>query len=134
MTPESIKNLRKTLNLPQEDFGTILGVTQTTVARYENGRIKPTGDAERKLAQLESVLSDKSQTGTLKDMLTSPDGLAGLAGILALGSALFPLSAITFGGLGLKTILGGTAGATLMNVIAAFQKKNHDTNKNHSDD
>ncbi|MBD3843640.1 MAG: helix-turn-helix domain-containing protein, partial [Campylobacterales bacterium] len=37
MINEEIKKLRKSLNLSQEDFGSILGVAQRTVSAWEAG-------------------------------------------------------------------------------------------------
>ncbi|CUU79057.1 helix-turn-helix domain-containing protein [Campylobacter hyointestinalis] len=41
MINEEIKKLRKSLNLSQEDFGSILGVAQRTVSAWEAGNNEP---------------------------------------------------------------------------------------------
>jgi len=40
-SPEKIKALRKSLNLPQVEFWKLFGVTQSGGSRYENGRSVP---------------------------------------------------------------------------------------------
>ena len=47
-----IKTLRIALGLSQAELATVLGVTKTTVARYELGLAKPIGPILRKLGLL----------------------------------------------------------------------------------
>jgi transcriptional regulator with XRE-family HTH domain len=51
-TAKAIKALRGKLGLSQAAFAEELGTTITTVSRYENGRIEPSEEALRKLADL----------------------------------------------------------------------------------
>lgn len=41
MTPEEIKHIRELTLLPQSKFGHLLGVSQTTIALWENGERTP---------------------------------------------------------------------------------------------
>ena len=41
MTPKQIKALRLSLGLSQENFGGKVGVSWTTINRWENGKSKP---------------------------------------------------------------------------------------------
>ena len=42
-TPEEVKHLRRALNRTQEEFAALLGVTFSTVNRWENGRPRAVG-------------------------------------------------------------------------------------------
>lgn len=122
MKPDRIKEIRAALGITQEDLATILGVTKTTVGRYEVGMAKPVGDAEKKLAQLDSAIVDPKQKNLITEMLSGTGGQAALASSLALGAALMPLSTIVASGIGLAAILSGPAGKTLFSAL----KKLHD--------
>ncbi len=47
-----IKQFRERLNITQEELCKMLGVTQSAVAMWENGRTLPRTDKLRKLAQI----------------------------------------------------------------------------------
>lgn len=53
MTPERIRDIRIQLQLTQEDFAHMIGVTFSTVNRWENGKSQPNRIALRLLAGLE---------------------------------------------------------------------------------
>lgn len=53
MTSEEIKQLRLSLNLTQEDFAAKLGVTLSTVSRWESGLSVPSPLADEKLVKLQ---------------------------------------------------------------------------------
>jgi len=130
MSPERIRNIRAKLNLSQEDFATVLGVTQSTIARYEAGGGKAAGDAEKKLAQLDALLSDEKQAEIIKGLIASPGGVAGAAAILAAGSALFSMKALAgLGGVGLWAILGGVTGAALFKLLEPYHAKDDEGEK-----
>lgn len=48
----SIKQLRKKMQLSQEEFAKVLGISFASVNRYENGKFKPTIKVKRKLKDL----------------------------------------------------------------------------------
>ncbi len=52
MTPEEISYIRKKLNITQEKFAQLLGVTLNTVGRWERGLSKPSPLA---LTRIESL-------------------------------------------------------------------------------
>ncbi|MCX7673673.1 MAG: helicase-related protein, partial [Thiobacillaceae bacterium] len=52
MEPEQIRHLRKTLNLTQQQFAELLGVSFVTLNRWENGQTKPSALARAKLQEL----------------------------------------------------------------------------------
>jgi len=57
---ETVKNLRAVLNLTQEQFAAKLGVTVSTVNRWENGKGKPSPLARIRIQEFwRSVDSDK---------------------------------------------------------------------------
>lgn len=53
---ERIRRLRQKLNLTQEDFAHLIGVTFATVNRWENGRTTPNKVAQKVLLLLEKKL------------------------------------------------------------------------------
>lgn len=55
ITGQTIKELRDRLGLTQEQFAARIGVTFSTVNRWENGHAKPSKLAELALRSLSSV-------------------------------------------------------------------------------
>lgn len=52
MNGDGIKELRKQLNLTQQELADKIGVDRVTVARWETGKKKPSNLAKRQLARL----------------------------------------------------------------------------------
>jgi DNA-binding transcriptional regulator YiaG len=53
--PDStVSQLRRRLNLTQEEFAHAIGVTVSTVNRWENGHIEPSRLARKAIAELET--------------------------------------------------------------------------------
>jgi len=52
-TPESIKTLRKTYNLPRRKLGELLGVSITSVYQWEKGVRKPSKTVKILLTRIE---------------------------------------------------------------------------------
>ena len=55
--PEQIKEIRKQLNLSQEEFAKKLGVSFTSVNRWENGQTKPSKLARKQIMNLLDFLT-----------------------------------------------------------------------------
>jgi transcriptional regulator with XRE-family HTH domain len=94
MTPETIKELRARLQLTQETFARILGVSFATVNRWENGKAEPTGDYSRVLYTLQQLAKDE-EAGAVIDWtrvgaLSAMAAVAGFSPILTLGAVLAP--------------------------------------------
>lgn len=53
MDPQRIQEIRQGLRVTQEDFAHMVGVTFSTVNRWENGKSKPNRIAQRILTGLE---------------------------------------------------------------------------------
>jgi DNA-binding transcriptional regulator YiaG len=53
MDPQRIRELRQRMQMTQEDFAHMIGVTFSTVNRWENGKSQPNRIAVRLLAGLE---------------------------------------------------------------------------------
>jgi putative transcriptional regulator len=53
MDPERIRTIRQRLQMTQEDFAHLIGVTFSTVNRWENGKSAPNRIAIRLLSGLE---------------------------------------------------------------------------------
>lgn len=95
MTPQAVKELRDHLQLTQEVFASILGVSFATVNRWENGKTTPTGDYARILQTLGQLTAhdapgpaiDWKRVGALSAMAA----VAGFSPLLTLGAALAPV-------------------------------------------
>jgi DNA-binding XRE family transcriptional regulator len=95
MTPEDIHALRNHLQLTQEMFARILGVSFATVNRWENGKSEPSGDYARVLQTLRQITAnstlgppiDWKRVGALSAMAA----VAGFSPLLTLGAALAPM-------------------------------------------
>jgi putative transcriptional regulator len=61
MDPERIRTLRQRLQLTQEDFAHLIGVTFSTVNRWENGKSTPNRIAFRLLSGLEKKQKVQTQ-------------------------------------------------------------------------
>ena len=94
-TPKAIKELREHLQLTQEVFSSILGVSFATVNRWENGKTTPTGDYARVLQTLGQLTAhdvpgpviDWRRVGALSAMAA----VSGFSPLLTLGAALAPV-------------------------------------------
>ena len=95
MSPQAVKELREHLQLTQEVFASILGVSFATVNRWENGRTAPTGDYARVLQTLGRLTVydapgpaiDWKRVGALSAMAA----VAGFSPLLTLGATLAPV-------------------------------------------
>ena len=95
MTPDDIYALREHLQLTQEMFARILGVSFATVNRWENGKSAPSGDYARVLQTLRHITAqsvpgppiDWKRVGALSAMAA----VAGFSPLLTLGAALAPV-------------------------------------------
>ena len=56
-----LKNLRSALGLTQEQFAAKIGVTVSTVNRWENGKTKPQPLAMRRIAQLRDAFNRRRE-------------------------------------------------------------------------
>ena len=71
MTGERVRRLRQKLGLTQERLAQLLGVSWTTVNRWEAGASSPTGMAARLLMLLERAGHDREFVLTLNDPKSS---------------------------------------------------------------
>src|SRR5215831_12333907 len=95
MKPNDIHALRDHLQLTQEVFARILGVSFATVNRWENGKSEPSGDYARVLQTL-GQLTAKGTAGPPIDWkrvgaLSAMAAVAGFSPLLTLGAALAPV-------------------------------------------
>ena len=95
MEPQRIKELRERLELTQEIFARILGVSFATVNRWENGRTVPTGDYARVLQTLQQLTVHNGPGATVDwkrvGALSAMAAVAGFSPLLTLGAALAPV-------------------------------------------
>jgi DNA-binding XRE family transcriptional regulator len=95
MIPQAIRELREHLQLTQEVFARILGVSFVTVNRWENGKTMPTGDYARVLQTLRQLTAHDAP-GPVIDWkgvgaLSAMAAVAGFSPLLTLGAALAPV-------------------------------------------
>jgi putative transcriptional regulator len=95
MKAQEIRALRERLQLTQEVFARILGVSFATVNRWENEKSEPSGDYARVLQTLQQLTTrdspgpriDWKRVGALSAMAA----VAGVSPLLTLGAALAPV-------------------------------------------
>ena len=63
-----VHELRRRLHMTQEEFAHAIGVTVSTVNRWENGHIEPSRLARRAIEGLAAQLTDPDFEVTLADM------------------------------------------------------------------
>jgi transcriptional regulator with XRE-family HTH domain len=96
ITSLEVRKVRKSLALTVDHFALLLGVSPSTIFRYENTGVNAfhQGPVARKLCLLATWIEEEGKVATLKSLLVSPGGLAILAGLLETGSVLtsnFPI-------------------------------------------
>ncbi len=64
--PEQIKEIRKQFCLSQEEFAKKLGVSFTSVNRWENGQTKPSKLARRQILNLLENIREYATSANLK--------------------------------------------------------------------
>src|SRR5262249_27619063 len=67
MTPKRVAAIRTALGVTQDKLATVLGVSWTSVSRWESGTSAPTGLPVRLLAMLETASHDSIFVRTLRD-------------------------------------------------------------------
>jgi len=95
METQGIKELRERLELTQEVFARILGVSFATVNRWENGKTVPTGDYARVLQTLRQLTVPNGPGASIDwkrvGALSAMAAVAGFSPLLTLGAALAPV-------------------------------------------
>jgi DNA-binding XRE family transcriptional regulator len=95
MTPKGVKELREHLQLTQEVFASILGVSFATVNRWENGKTTPTGDYARVLQTLGQLTTHNALGPVINwrrvGALSAMAAVAGFSPLLTLGAAGAPV-------------------------------------------
>ncbi len=95
MKPQEIRALREQLQLTQEVFASILGVSFATVNRWENEKTMPTGDYARVLQTLGQLTAHDAPGPTINwkrvGALSAMAAVAGFSPLLTLGAALAPV-------------------------------------------
>lgn len=119
---DEVKALRKALELTQNDLAKVLGVTKTTVSRYEmrNG-FSPQGEVDKKISQLTTLIQDKEQLNKLLE-IRRKGGLVALAAIIGMAAVIYPVSAAV-SGISLNAILKSQPAQFLGKTISSVLRK-----------
>ncbi|MDR3135433.1 MAG: hypothetical protein LBU69_04980 [Deltaproteobacteria bacterium] len=90
VTSLEVRKVRKSLALTVENFGLLLGVSPSSIFRYENIGVNAfhQGPVARKLCLLACWVDGEGKIATLRGLLGAKGGLAILAGLLETGSVL----------------------------------------------
>ncbi|MDR0354489.1 MAG: hypothetical protein LBJ64_01955 [Deltaproteobacteria bacterium] len=90
VSAEEVKKIHKTLALTVDSFALLLGVSPSSIFRYENvgSKTYQQGPVARKLCLLSFWLKKDSSLFTMKTILAGEGGLAILAGLLEAGNVL----------------------------------------------
>ncbi len=89
ISPQRIKGLRTKLGLSQFRFAQILGTTELSISRWENGHVHPEGAAAVLLETLEKRAQQKSTDDLQKEISAALAGAAVIAGLALLLTILF---------------------------------------------
>ncbi|HHT9109743.1 MAG TPA: helix-turn-helix domain-containing protein [Candidatus Brocadiaceae bacterium] len=82
VTPKEIKELREKIDATQAEFARALGVSFSTISRWENDEAQPSDTQEEQLDALKQILDNKKANidkKKMKKMLT----LMGIGGVIA---------------------------------------------------
>ena len=123
----TIKTLRKELDLNQAELARALSVTQATVARWESSVAQPTGDAARRLHQLQAMMTKPKERRLIQETLRANGGVAAVAALLSLGSAVDGTAVGVFGAgtlFGPAGIAGSIAAGLLYRLLQKAKKEN----------
>ena len=95
MRQEEIRALREHLELTQEVFAQVLGVSFATVNRWENRKSTPSGDYARVLQTLSQLTTGAATEASIDwkrvGALSAMAAVAGFSPLLTLGAALAPV-------------------------------------------
>ena len=122
MTSKEIKELREKIDATQTEFARALGVSFSTISRWENDEAQPSDIQEEQLIALKQILDDKKATidkKKMKKMLT----LMGIGGVIA--------SAV-IAGFTISTALGASISSLLKakgKLLDLFKKNGTDETK-----
>ncbi|MDR1110306.1 MAG: hypothetical protein LBP92_06355 [Deltaproteobacteria bacterium] len=88
VTSLEVRRVRKSLSLTVEHFALLIGVSPSSIFRYENVGVNAfhQGPVSRKLCLLSSWIEAEGKVAQLRGLLAGKGGLAILAGLLEAGS------------------------------------------------
>jgi transcriptional regulator with XRE-family HTH domain len=129
ITSMEVRKVRKGLSLTVEHFALLLGVSPSTIFRYENIGVNAfhQGPVARKLCLLHSWIGEEGRSDKLRTLLAGQGGLAILAGLLETGSVLignlpFESYAVTPGGGDASGVALPTAESLAESINRAFHQ------------
>lgn len=108
ITPEEIRKLREKIGATQGDFAKALGISFSTVSRWESGKSEPTDIQEEQLVALKQLIDDQKiniDKRKIRKLLT----LMGIGGVIATA---------TIAGLKISNPLGAAISSTVGRVSA----------------
>ena len=104
ISAEEIKEMRDKMGVNQQQLAEILDVSQTTVARWESGQVKPTSDNAKNLVKLREVVKKSEEEDELDELRSTVSTGVSFLGTGLLGSVL---------GYGAAGLPGGIIGALM---------------------
>jgi len=98
MNGKEIKDLRDTLGMSQDDFAKALGISFSTISRWESGKSEPSYKQEQQLEALKSLSEEKDiDIVEVRKMLT----VMGTTGVVTLAVAAgIPIAGVLAGTIG----------------------------------
>ena len=122
-----IKEFRDFLELSQEEFATVLGVTKLSINRYENDyNLNPTGEVKKKFNILYNTLNKKEDTEFVLDLFKSNPKLTAtaiLGSLLQLGSSVFSHQLIEVYNYSVIDVINSPVGKILLKCMKSVNKK-----------
>ncbi len=128
MTSKEIKELREKLNATQGEFAKAIGVSFSTISRWESGLSQPTDAQEEQLVALRQLIETKEvavDVKKLKKML----GLMGIGGVIAIAIAAGVSISNPLGAAISSLIKGSLARGKLLDMFKK-NKKTHGKKEN----
>lgn len=123
ITSEEIRKLREKIGATQGDFAKALGISFSTVSRWESGKSEPTDIQEEQLIALKQLIDDqkiKIDKKKIRKLLT----LMGIGGVIATAT-IAGLKISNPLGAAISSVIGktSTTGA-LLNIFKKNEKNN----------
>ena len=125
MNAKRIIKIRQIMGITQEELSIILGVTKTTVGRYEIGYANPVGRAKVKLIHIDNALSNDKEKRLIMDIVKSDSKMVGaiaLGAILDLSASIIPSKYADVTKFDLSSAITSPAGKLLFKTMQNYFK------------
>ncbi len=92
-----LRAAREKCGCTQDEYAKIFSVTPNTLAQWERGALKASGANRRKIRNIQVVIKNPRVLGVIHNIKNRDDGMAAVAGLLAMLLGLIEYSGLGFG-------------------------------------